>query len=1053
MALAAVALVAGLIGHRHGWSRNNLSGSAVGGGKLLERAINAIPDGFAVYDRDDRLTLFNDTFLNRGQGVRRHLRRGMSFEDVVTLIASQGLVELKQGESQENWVARRLSAHRLPGYVEEHFIGGRWWEIREIRLPDGSTIVLEREISERRLAEMSLRHSEQRYRELVESSLQGIVVHRGGTLLFVNRAFAEMLGYDSVEEVLALGSVWRLVATEDRPWLRARSEARMQGEEVPSQYTTHGIRRDGTQNALFVSVRVVNWDGEPAVLGTCIDISERKAVEAALTRSEERYRGVVEDHSEMICRYRPDGTLTFVNGAYVRFFGGTKQSWVGRNYLDTLQPIEAARERLQIRSMMEEPRTLTSERINVDVFGADRCVEWVDRPLLGANGTVTEFQAVGHDISERKEIEEALIQSEARYRSIVNDQTDPIARFSSDLALTFVNEAGCRFFGSDQEQLLGRNLLDLVPERDRQMLRDLYDQRSIHGGIDTYEQMLTTPDGESRWFLWTIRCFKDRSGGVIEFQSVGRDITELKEIEERFRTFVENAPAAISIKDLAGNYLLVNRRFAEIVGLDPGAFVGKSAEAFFAETSVELRREHEAAVIASGEPIVREEELETEQGRMNFLTVNFPLISQSGETEGVAAIHTDITALKRAEMELADAKEEAEMANAAKTRFLSAASHDLRQPLHAMRLLLEALEDETDETRRVAMIEQLSGALGSMNNMLTALLDIGQLESGAVTPNIADFRIQQVLDPLVATLTPGAEEKCLLVQAIPCSVVVRSDMSLLSRILDNFLSNALRYTASGRILIGCRRLPESLRIEVWDTGAGVPEDKLDAIFEDYHQLGNPGRDRSKGLGLGLAIVDRLAKLLGHRLSLRSQIGKGSVFAVEVPRGQESTCESELGDIVSVDVGGEPRRVLVVEDDPLVASAAKTLLERWGIEALMVSVGTEALSLVREMDEAPDVVIADYRLPEDLTGIQVIEHLRALTGQDLPAIVITGDISTEIQDEAVAAGANLLRKPVEPAKLRALLRACVMAREPGSGVTPLVADGLGSQPLPQRASVR
>ena len=1011
----------------------------------LLRAMNAITDGFAVYDSADRLVAFNDSYLKFRSCVRARLRLGMSFEEVARLLVENGVIERAKGR-EEAWIAERLERHRDPGPPVEIRLDDRWLEIREVRQSDGSTAMFEIDITERKAAEASLRESEERFRDVVEGSLQGFCVHRDGKLLFANEALAQMLGYDSADEILALGTVWDLFALEDQPWLRHRAEARMSGTDVPSQYSFRGRRKDGGSVDLFTCVRLVTWEGAPAIQVTYIDLSEQKAAEAALMDSQERYRGIVEDHSEMICRYRPDGTLTFVNAAYARFFGGDPQSWIDRNYIETLSAVEAARERLMIRSLAEQPRIQTSERVNIDSEGEERFVEWVDRPLLDGNGQVVEFQAIGQDISERKAIEEALIQSEARYRSIVNDQTDPICRFGEDGILTFVNDAGCRYFGRSREELIGRSLVGLVPDADRERIDRHYRELALRGGVDVYEHQRVAPSGELRWYLWTDRCFKDRDGRVLEFQTVGRDITKLKAIEERFRAFIENAPAAISIKDLQGCYTLVNRRFSEIVGLAPSDIIGRSAAAFFPEALVRSGREQDNAVVLKERPSVREEELLTPQGRIHFLNVKFPLTGRNGEIDAVAAIHTDVTALKRAEAELADAKEEAEMANAAKTRFLSAASHDLRQPLHAMRLLLEALEDEEEADRRAAMIEQIAGALTSMNHMLNALLDIGQLESGAVSPKISDFRVQQILDPLVATLAPAAEAKGLQIRCQPCSVVIRSDLALLSRILDNFLSNALRYTEVGRIVIGCRRLPESLRIEVWDTGPGVPEDKLDAIFEDYHQLGNPGRDRSKGLGLGLAIVDRLARLLGHRVSLRSRLGKGSVFAVEVPRGQGDGQVDAAVEIASPEIGGEPAFVMVIEDDPLVANAARELLERWGIEVLMVNDGASAVDCILDLHEVPDVVIADYRLPDDETGVTVIERLRAKVGRALPAIVITGDISPRIQDEAGELGAHLLRKPVEPAKLRALLRACVRAPAPAD-------DDGGARPSGPRRSVR
>ena len=862
----------------------------------VQRVMDSITEGFAIYGPDERLVAFNAAYRAFAGEVGNLIRPGISLEEMLRLVLERGLIEEARGR-EEAWLEERLARHRNPGEPFDICLNGRSLEVREVKQADGGT-------------------------------------------------------------------------------------------------------------ALFQ-----------------IDLTEQKRAEAALIQSEQRYRAVVESQTELICRSLPDGEVTFVNGAYCRFFGGSPEQWVGKNYIDTMRPEDAAEERRHLAVLVADKRITANERRCINVSGLPRWIEWVDRPLVNAEGEVTEIQAVGHDITDRRSIQEALVRSEQRYRSVVNDQTEMICRFREDTVLTFVNDAYCRYFEMDRAALIGRPFLSLIPEAEHEGIRAHIAGLVESDEAQSYNHSVVAPKGELRWTQWTDRCFRDDQGRPVEFQSVGRDITKRMMVEERFRTFIENAPAAISVKDRDSRFVLVNRRFAEIVGLDQDEIVGRTPKDVFPTDFAQSGLDHDAEVVVSGRPSVREETLITERAPIRFLTVKFPLRSRSDEINGVAAIHTDISDLKRVEAELADAKEEAERANEEKTRFLSAASHDLRQPLHAMRLLLEALDSTRDEARRDEILQQTNSALSSMNTMLNTLLDIGELESGAVVPKVTDFAIGDVLDPLIDALRLSAREKGLALDYVRSSAVVRTDPTLLSRVLDNFLSNALRYTDAGRILVGCRLGAGFVRIEVLDTGPGIPESQLEAIFEDYRQLGNPGRDRSQGLGLGLGIVDRLVRLLGLRVRVASRVGKGSRFAVEAPMGILRAADVRPALPETHERLGEPSRILVVEDDPLVAEAARGLLASWGMEVAVAMNGEGAMEAAAALSGEPDTVVADYRLPDGETGLAVIETLRARFGAKLPAIVITGDISPSLQSEALEADCLLLRKPVEPARLRSLLKAC------------------------------
>ncbi|HTI88712.1 MAG TPA: ATP-binding protein [Alphaproteobacteria bacterium] len=353
----------------------------------------------------------------------------------------------------------------------------------------------------------------------------------------------------------------------------------------------------------------------------------------------------------------------------------------------------------------------------------------------------------------------------------------------------------------------------------------------------------------------------------------------------------------------------------------------------------------------------------------------------------------------------------AERASADKSRFLAAASHDLRQPIQAMQNLAHLLTRRLsgDEER---LARRLDGAVRSSAALLNALLDISKLDAGVITPNIGSAPVASLVDPIVTDLRDGARAKRLDLRVVPCGLTVRSDPILLGSVIRNLVSNAIRYTEKGRILIGCRRSGDLARIEVWDTGIGIPEDQQDLIFEDFRQIDNPERDRDKGYGLGLAIVHRLAALLQHRLGLRSVPGKGTLFWVEVPLAEEAPRR------IVVTAPPEPTtgRVLVIEDDVIQALSATMMLEEAGYEAVSAGSLDEALSVVRRFH--PDVLLADFRL-RGADGVEVVQRLRKQLGYVVPAVLVTGETSLAPFDAEMRM--PILFKPYTPEQLAAIVQ--------------------------------
>ena len=367
-------------------------------------------------------------------------------------------------------------------------------------------------------------------------------------------------------------------------------------------------------------------------------------------------------------------------------------------------------------------------------------------------------------------------------------------------------------------------------------------------------------------------------------------------------------------------------------------------------------------------------------------------------------------------------KEEAELANIAKSKFLAAASHDLRQPLHALTLFTSVLDESIQYPKVRKVVDQINASVQALQSLFNALLDVSRLDAGVMTVEKNDFLIQPLLQKLANDFNPQAKEKGLTILWEQNDFIVHSDEALLERILRNYLSNAIRYTNHGEIRVNCEDQGNLLNIHVVDTGVGIPAQEQQAIFEEFHQLSNPERDRSKGLGLGLAIVQRTAKLLEHPISLSSQPGKGSCFTITVEK-KENTDRLVLSknSIVNNNPNNpEDCLIIVIDDEVSILEGTQKLLELWGCEVIIAENEKEAMEKIRRHTRLPDGMIVDYRLKEKRTGVEVIQAIHTETQTAIPATIVTGDIAAEQLREVNDSGFLILHKPIAPVKLRAFL---------------------------------
>ena len=374
---------------------------------------------------------------------------------------------------------------------------------------------------------------------------------------------------------------------------------------------------------------------------------------------------------------------------------------------------------------------------------------------------------------------------------------------------------------------------------------------------------------------------------------------------------------------------------------------------------------------------------------------------------------------------LREKNEAVEQASRAKSRFLAAASHDLRQPVHALGMFVGALRERPLDTQSARLVDQVSGSVDAMDSLFASLLDISKLDAGVVRPNIVDFHVGPIIERICGDFAIEAEQKGLALTDCATSLAVRTDPVLLESLLRNLVSNAVRYTESGRILVGCRR-GETIRIDVIDTGRGIAERDVEKIFEEFYQVGNAERDRSQGLGLGLAIVRRVATLLDCDLEINSRLGVGTRISIHVPLALGAPARATPDSFPWEDLALQ-LTVFVIDDEASIREGMTCLLESWGHRVFAADSGRSILTLASELPLRPDLVICDFRLRGGENGIDFMNRLRDEYNEQLPGMLITGDTAPDRLAEAGKSDYMIVHKPISSAKLRTAMRAAIARR--------------------------
>lgn len=553
-----------------------------------------------------------------------------------------------------------------------------------------------------------------------------------------------------------------------------------------------------------------------------------------------------------------------------------------------------------------------------------------------------------------------------------------------------------------------------------------------------------------------------------------QDITQQKEVEEaliqsenNIRIYTDNVPALIAYFDTDRRYLFTNRAYEEAMGIDRNQVIGQPVYKVLPPLEYEARNPFMRAAL-EGRRQTFELELPGRNRSVRYALVTYtPHIAESGEVLGFFALYQDITERRlveialqetnehleervrertlalselnsalfkenqvraRAEEDMRVAKQQAEDANASKTRFLAAASHDLLQPLNAARLFTSALSQQVEDAELKKTTSHIDNSLKAAEELLSTLLDISKLDAGAFLPKLSDFPLSEILDPLKAEFSVMAAERDLQLTRVKSKAWVRSDAQMLRRILQNFLSNALRYTGEGRVLIGCRRSGDQLRIEVWDTGPGIPDSRMSEIFQEFRRLDTPDKRNEKGLGLGLSIAERMSRVLDHPIRVRSWPGQGTVFSVTVPivAPQQTSTGFLPGKRSFNKLDG--LQLLCIDNEPLILEGMQAMLKGWKCEVAIASHLDQALEAIHALQQPPEIYLADYHLNDGQTGVMALKAIERELQEKVSGIIITADRTDEIANEVSDAGFMLLHKPVKPAALRAMITRLMQTRK-------------------------
>lgn len=871
-------------------------------------------------------------------------------------------------------------------------------------------------------------HRDSLYQALIEQAADALFVHDlDGRFVEVNLQACEHLGY-SREELLQMGVADIApgfdLAIARRKWNELDSGKRYR------LVSTHR-RKDGSVVPVEARFASLTIDDSKLVMALVSDITERKQVEDRLRRNEEILR---------------ESQIMAGLGSYELDF--PTACWTGSEMLDQVFGIDKAYER-SIESwealIHPDDRTWMVDYFRNTVIGqgvdfdkeyriiratdqAERWVHGIGKLEFAAQGQLLKMRGTIQDITERKRTELVLQGSEARYRSFAEELPLGII-ITQDGRTKYVNKAAIGMFGYPEDEIMEKPFLPFVDEPDRAWLIDLH-QRRMRGEKVQSPYVIGVLRGDGtvhQWQLYTRTI--EWEGKPAALASID-DITERRQSEQKLRIAATTFESQIGIlvTDANNVILRVNRSFVNITGYSAEEVIGKKTSMFSSG------RHNSHFFAAMWEKINSTGSWGGDIWNMRRNGEVYPahlvitaVKGEDGVLTNYVATYSDITARVSAEEKLLDSLRKLEDKEQAKTRFLAAAGHDLRQPIAAATLFLEALKFTSQTQQQSDLTERIDHSMRTFSSLLDRLLDISKFDAGFVKPQISTFNLAELFSWLEQNFDQPAHNQQLnlrLFFPMNKTLAVCTDIALVQSVLLNLVSNAIKFTTRGSILVGARLRGDRVLMQVWDTGIGIAETEVPRIFDEFYQVANPQRNRDVGLGLGLSICQRTMSLLGGEITCRSRLGHGSVFEFSLPlNDKQPELERLTFNNTPVEAANEMlvrgKRVVIVEDDALVAAGLVKLLGGLGAEVRHFQNAEDALQHADIADT--DYFLVDYSLGSGLNGIQFLEAVQQKQHTPIRAVVITGETSSKFINSVLDSPWPVLHKPVTYAKLASSLR--------------------------------
>ncbi|MGY0793747.1 PAS domain-containing protein [Azospirillum argentinense] len=865
-----------------------------------------------------------------------------------------------------------------------------------------------------------------------------------GRLLLHNPAAERLIGHPvhmakTFDDYAAYGAV-HPDGTPYQPDEYPLARALRYGETVA--YGEMRYRRgDGTIATFTFSAAPVRDANGRIIMAVAIfhDISERKVMEEALRRSEERLAFALA--SARAGTFDTDlRTRTIIWSAESYRLFGMEPNGTSINldtWFDLIHPEDRRRVLSERARIIRETDPIY--RVEHRVLRPDGSMLWISvlgRFVFDPDGTPVRASGLYIDITAHKQAEEALRQSEERLNFALASANAGIWDWDIRSGALTWSEGVYTLYGLVPEQFTPtyEAWLPWVHPDDRDHVQHAVRAAlASTNGDYTLEHRIRHPSRGERWLMNVGRVLRDHDGLPQRLTGVSLDITERKGMEdsvlrsqERLRDALVAARAGSWEWNLKTGEVFWSEENQVLFGL-PAGLIAAGYEVWLRTVVPEDREQADWIVhdaLSTGQERFQIEfRVRLSEGEIRWLIgMGRIRYDADGHPTYITGLNVDITERRRMEEELRGARREAERANVAKSKFLAAASHDLRQPLQALFLFAATLHGHVQTARGQSVLTTLERNLETLKGLLDSLLDVSRLDAEVIRPNIESFLLSPALDDIGDSFAPVALQKGLDFQIdIPREVTVRSDRHLLDRMIRNLIENAIKYTERGRIRLECRVVDEGARITVRDTGIGIAPDHLDTIFLEFHQIGNPERDRTKGLGLGLSIVQRLAKLLEHPVTVRSTLGQGSEFTVDVPLGEVAAVQYPEP-FAAVALHGGGRLAVLIDDEDDVLLGLCTIFHGWGFDTVVGSSAEQALDRLKADGRVPAVIVSDYRLAANKTGVDAVCRIRDQVGVTLPGMVLTGETAAELRGEVAKQGLEIVIKPVVPRRLHeALMR--------------------------------